>query len=441
MHTANTFKIVAGMLLGLALGLTAPVRAQPTAEDWQQDLTVLKEQLEAGHPNLYHTTPKAELDAAFAALQERLPHLASHEVVVEVARLLALVGDGHTFAMPGFDLLRPTTGFRKVPIRLAVFGEGLFVVEADSAHRGLLGARVLRIGEVDVGDAFDAATPLVGRYPGNTSILDWQVPEVLVTAEVLHALDLSATPEAVTYELTRAEGDTSRVTLTPVAIARHPFNGQPARPVTPVAWAKLQPSDEAPLHRRHPAKPYWFTVLEDSQTVYLQFDQVRDASEESFETFCTRLFARIDRIPAPRLIVDLRYNQGGDGTLNWALIQRLRDRPGLSRGGLLAVLVGPQTFSAGMMAAVALERYTDAVFIGRPTGAAPNHYGDTGLFVLPATGMTGVHAEVYWQLSDPEDQRPALVPDVVVVPSIVDVRQGRDRAMEAALERLVSATR
>lgn len=425
-------------LLGLFLSTPSTMQAQPTTAAWQQDLDALKHRLQAGHPDLYHTTSKADLDAAFAALEERLPDLATHEVVVEVARLLALVGDGHTFAMPGFDLLRPTTGFRKVPIRLAVFDEGLFVIRADSAHRDLPGARVLRVGRMDVDAAFEAAMPLVGRHPGNTSILDWQVPEMLVTAEVVQALGISATRDEVSYRLERADGTQASVSLVPVEIQRHPFNGQPARPAAPVSWENLREPEDGPLHLRHPEAPYWFTVLDDSNTVYVQFDQVRDAPDESFDAFCARLFTQVDRMASPRMIVDLRFNQGGDGTLNWALIQRLRDRPALSQQGRLAVLIGPQTFSAGMMAAVALERYTDAHFVGQPTGAAPNHFGDTGLFVLPATGLAGVHAMVYWQLSNPDDQRAALAPDIFIAPSMAAYRQGRDRALDAARDHLAT---
>jgi hypothetical protein len=38
-----------------------------------------------------------------------------------------------------------------------------------------------------------------------------------------------------------------------------------------------------------------------------------------------------------------------------------------------AALTSPQTFSAAMNFATRLERETDALFVGEPTGGAPNH--------------------------------------------------------------------
>lgn len=46
--------------------------------------------------NLFHTITPAEVDAAIQRLRERIPKLARHEIIVEMARIVAMVGDGHT---------------------------------------------------------------------------------------------------------------------------------------------------------------------------------------------------------------------------------------------------------------------------------------------------------------------------------------------------------
>ena len=52
------------------------------------------------HRNLFHTMTRAQFDAAVAALDERIPSLERHQIIVEMARIAAMVGDGHTNVAP-----------------------------------------------------------------------------------------------------------------------------------------------------------------------------------------------------------------------------------------------------------------------------------------------------------------------------------------------------
>jgi hypothetical protein len=86
-----------------------------------------------------------------------------------------------------------------------------------------------------------------------------------------------------------------------------------------------------------------------------------------------------------------------------------------------------------MMAAVMLERQTGTIFVGEPTGASPNHFGDSNLFTLPNSGATMMHSSIYWQLSDPDDDRPWIAPDIPVKLLSKDFISGRDPALETIL--------
>ncbi|MDX1579913.1 MAG: hypothetical protein R3266_15625, partial [Gemmatimonadota bacterium] len=86
-----------------------------------------------------------------------------------------------------------------------------------------------------------------------------------------------------------------------------------------------------------------------------------------------------------------------------------------------------------MHLAVQLERYTHALFVGTPTGATPNHFGDTELFTLPESGLEIEISALYWQNSDPRDARPWITPDIPVTPSAADYLAVRDAGLEAAL--------
>lgn len=407
--------------------------AQTSPETWQADLRFLVQRLETGHANLFHDVDRATFYDAVAQLEQRIPDLADHQIIIEIARLLARVQDGHTTAGLAFDILRPTTGFRKYPLRIAPFEEGFFVVQTAAAHEALLGQQLIAIGGHPVSDVFEAVSPLLSRSKRNASLLKWQAPELMVTAEVLHALGLIDMMEATEFSFGTARAPQT-ATLAPLAIEKRPFTGQAPQSIAPVEWKRVADQlTPRPLFQQKRDRPFWYTYLEPNQTVYLQFNQVRNAPDETFEAFCERLFAFIDTHAVAKLVIDLRFNQGGDGTLNWALIERIRTRPMLNTNGKVFALIGPQTFSAAMMAAVALERYTETLFVGEPTGASPNHYGDTGFVVLPNSGMALIHSEIYWQLSDPDDERPWIAPDIPVASSFSAFQRGEDPALEAIL--------
>ena len=139
----------------LVLTHAAPGWTMPPeqAAAWQDDLRVMAREMERTHKDLFHAISREEFAAKVAALEARIPSLERHEVIVEMARIVAAVGDGHTNIYPTRD---PRIGFHTLPVAFTFFGDGLFVRAVSESNRALLGARVLRIGDRDVGEAYEA---------------------------------------------------------------------------------------------------------------------------------------------------------------------------------------------------------------------------------------------------------------------------------------------
>jgi hypothetical protein len=70
---------------------------------WREDLEVMAREMARRHRNLFHQVPPARFDSAVAALHQRIPALQRHQIIVEMARIVALVGDGHTNIAPMRD--------------------------------------------------------------------------------------------------------------------------------------------------------------------------------------------------------------------------------------------------------------------------------------------------------------------------------------------------
>ena len=80
------------------------------------------------------------------------------------------------------------------------------------------------------------------------------------------------------------------------------------------SW-RNRPATAVPLYLRNMEKAYWFAYLPEKELVYFQYNMVTDDRGETFENFCGRLFRFIDEKDVDRLVIDLRWNGGGNNFL------------------------------------------------------------------------------------------------------------------------------
>jgi hypothetical protein len=173
--------------------------------------------------------------------------------------------------------------------------------------------------------------------------------------------------------------------------------------------------------------------LPDSKTVYFQYNAVLNQSKEPLEKFCKRLFEFIDQHDVDRLVIDMRWNGGGNNFLNRPLVGGLMRCDKVNQRGKLFVIVGRNTFSAAQCGATQIERYTNALFVGEPTGSRPNFVGETCLLDLPYSKMLASISDLFWQNSVAMDYRTWIGPQIYTPPTFETYRARRDPAMEAVL--------
>lgn len=410
---------------------TPPVTAE-WAQRWRDDLRFVAETLPRVHADLFHAVSRAHFQAALDSLAAGVPTMSHAQITVGLARVIALIGDGHTrLTLPfdstaGFFTGHSTTAppkipgltFGHLPVRLHAFADGFFITRAAPELRRLLGARVVRLGKLPIDDAVAAVAPTVQH--DNAMQLRDLVATWLVVPEILQARGVIADAAHVPLEVELPDGSRHTVTVEPVA------------PGHRVEWRDAR-LGAVPLSQQQPARRHWFTQLAGTSTVYARYAEVLDDSTESIARFATDLGRYVRDHGIDRLVLDIRDNPGGNGTLNRPLIREIIRAESLWRPGGLAVLIDRGTFSAAVMLAVLLEAETPAILVGEPTGGAPNGYGDSRRVRLPNTGLTIRASTLYWQLSDPRDTRDAVTPHVAVTPRFADYQAGRDVVLDTAL--------
>jgi hypothetical protein len=148
------------------------------AGEWQADLTVLKAELQRIHPRFRTCGLPAELDSQFAQLSGRLDSLTDSQIAVEVQRLLASVGDGHTLLWP-FGMKRGT--LLRAPVTLWWFEEGVYVVDGKHAGR-----RVVRIGTLPAEEVLLRLKPYISQ--DNDMQSRWAAPFYATLSDFLMAI-------------------------------------------------------------------------------------------------------------------------------------------------------------------------------------------------------------------------------------------------------------
>lgn len=385
---------------------------------WREDLHFLADQLRTQHANLYHHLSHDQFTEAVARLHNDIPGLSRHAVMVELSRLAASVGDGHTSFWLDFNT---SFGFQRYPLRFYEFSDGLIVRQTDRTHQAYLGARLTHIGQFTVEEALARLEAVVS---GDNSLMRRQKAcAVCNIPEVLHALGLI--PELDAGELTLVGLDGKTITLRPPSLM----------PDAIPEWVNLN-QNETPLAlwQQHPERFYGFEYLEPHRLVYFNHRVVRHAGDLPFNVFCQQLFDFIDTHPVERLVIDLRSNGGGDNRLNQSPVHSLICCPKVNQQGRLFTIISRHTFSAAMNLAVDLERNTQTLFVGEPTGASPNHYGENANATLPHSGLTLTISKWYWQSSWPDDTRLWIEPQLPVAMHSTDYRNNRDPVLEAVIQ-------
>ena len=273
----------AGFLLGQAAEPAAPAApsAETEARKWREDLRFMASEMPKRHRNLFHTMTREQFEQAVQSLDARIPSLARHQIIVEMARIAAMVGDGHTNVAPTRD---PKIAFRAYPLRLYLFDDGLAVRAASREHAAAVGARVVRIGKATAEEAYRAARDLIGR--DNEMGAKFFAPHLLVMPEILHALGLVADMEDAAFTLSKG-GRTWVERFSPAGPADLMSPDTDASWLAKPGFVDARDAAERPRPRwlQSPQNKYWFEYLPEARTVYVQFNQVGNKDDESIEAF------------------------------------------------------------------------------------------------------------------------------------------------------------
>ena len=408
-------------------------------EAWRQDIDAVLERFLRYDRSFSEPRRLAARDA-LQNLKSRISRLSDQAVIVALARAVAISGNAHT----RLYLMRNRTEVRRVPLRVWWFGNELRIIRAANANADLLGCRIDKIDHWNVETAFQKVQ---GIKAGNASWQRYMSVYFLTSPDVLFGAGVLSKPDDLPLRV-NCDGKSRTVTLLPLPLRRATtpveawWDLAPAYPNTDGLMSALD-TEKAPIYLKHPDRNYWAEYLEEPAVIYLQSNRAQEMSSVPMAEFIQQVTALLQRHAVKALIVDVRFNTGGDAGVTTPLVETLAPR---LKSLPVVVLTSRTTFSAGITQAVQWKQYASASIVGEPVGDDLDMWSEGGNLLLPNSGLTVHYANGFHTYSQKEypSFKPyfadlnvaALTPNEVVEPTWSQYREGKDPVLDAALARI-----
>ena len=395
-------KTVTALALACSLALAIPTFAAPAAEEQagrQEDLELLYQTIRDRHPGPFTNTPEQEFLARIAQIEARIDTEDSMSFGLDLQSLAALIGDSHT-----------TTNLNSI-------------LSSGHMWQDYLGWVVHSVNGFSMDQVQEKMAPLISA--DNEIKLRRQLSQVFGHQEIMVYCGLLKPEEDLTLTL---ENGTS-ITLSPLSMQDQ--SGWPE-----INGLSQQRQGSAPTD--YQKGTYYFSLPLDSRTYYIQYNQCMEDPELPMETFTAQVMADLEQGSYSVLLLDLRNNGGGSDGVIIPLLMELA--PLVRRGELeLWGLVGEATFSSASINALEIREMGGGL-AGEPTSGSVDHFGSTGSFTLPNTGVrvsmstkfidTGTLLECAAGLGVEPIQ-----PDVTVYQTLEDYLAGQDTLVDALCAR------
>lgn len=401
------FPEIAALLDSYSVNL--PIGRQPTGvftrtEKWLHDIAYLEELVSKHHYDPSLKTPESVREQMLRELSNNISELTDRQIVARLFRYIGMLGTGH-------DMLYAGTGLQWFSLKTYMFADGLYIIEADDEK--LVGTRIEKFNDTDASSAFELISSSM-----STDNTMWPLllgMRYIMSPDLLEEFGVVDNSENVILTLTDQQGNTKEVV-------------PQLRPYIAGGLLALG-GDENPLYLSRLDEAFWFTELAESRALYLQVNTMNEASPGGFSNISEKIQAAAENPSVEHLILDVRHNSGGSESLSVPIVRALTHFDASPDKGDIYILIGRNTFSAAQILIGSIEKFTDAIFVGEPSGSSPIFPGPIFQFQLPFSGAIGSVATSSFQTTGPGDSRIWVAPDIPVTLTSQQYFAGEDPAL------------
>ena len=366
-----------------------------------EDLVYLYEFLEENHPSFYNSIDESE---ARVILEEEI---AKTEINSEndssfffsLQHIASIPHDSHTSMALTYELFLSENVF---PIVFDFFSDELVVVAIESCSSSFLSKTVESINGVSVEEIISRAGEMIPH--DNDVHLKLELKNnYLSFAEFYTAVEIDSDDMRISF----SDG-------TVLTLEKMPYS-------------LFSSIDFSYLRKGYPdtlgLECYYSAYkLPDPEALLINYHLCADMSDYPFRDFALDVSRLIDEYEYGKIVIDLRYNSGGNSEVIKPLVEVLKEKD-----VDIFVLIDEGTFSSAVLNALTLKNELDAIFVGRPTGGSASHYGEIKSGTLPNSGLGFTYSTKFFDfgISGP------LMPDILIEKDIDDYIDGVDTDLKA----------
>jgi len=373
--------------------------------DWQSDIEQVRKELPRLHHNFFHAKNEAKFYSKIDRLAQQFSHMDTYGIVMELARVVATARDAHTAVMLPQNY--------RLPLDCYPFAEGLYITATNDESKGLLHTKILKIEACETGDAYKKLTEIIPHE--NLQFVLSSLPSFIICVDILYGTGIITNPEEIVLTVENDEGKAFKHTVRPLKYDDYE---------RAESFSKI-----LPLYRQNRERFYWSSL--DSGILYVNYNKCREMETLSVREFTEAIKAEItNNMGIQKVVIDFRNNQGGNSELLKPFLVWLSRNKNINQRGRLFAIVGRDTFSSASLNVFYLKYNTSAIFVGEPTGAKPNHFGEVKYLELESSGLMIRYSTKYYELVD-DDEQLFFVPDIECKVSFADYVRGIDNCMAA----------
>jgi hypothetical protein len=373
---------------------------------------------------------------------------------VALMRIVALADNGHS-RIENERSAAP----QGLPIRVAAFSDGIYIMRAAEANADLLGSRVTAIDGQAIDDVMTKLEQLRGGTP------QWRrlnASQYLVLQDLLYGTDVAPDMQHSNWTVETPFGAAITRRLDAYVLSA----SEPALfvkrwvssdPVTGMGeqWRAAKPDRPLPISLTEFDEAFRSLPLPGTCTQLVQLKSNSDQAGRSIKEFVSSTESRLRKSRPCSVILDLRYDDGGDFVNTYGFARELPKL--VPPTGKIIVLTGSATFSAGISTAAFVKHAGQGrvVIIGEPVGDRLQFFSEGGRGCLPNYPLciayeTGKHDYqhactdwdvCFWLNYFFKFQVESLDPDEVIPFSFKDWRAGVDRVLDRATTLAMASTR
>lgn len=366
--------------------------------------------------NFYQEDMRVRFIEQVYSLLDRIPELSDLGILYEMQRITAELSDTHSSVnLP----ITESFAFTVEPI-YSDNGVQLHAVRLPSEYSDALYGQLVSINGVSIEDVIDGLSKYISHE--NEYWMMFRLTNIIWNDMITRKGSLQAIgvvgdqDDTAVFEFVTVDGE-------------HIFAELPA--VTPEEYRQIDKimgdwyaSDQF-SYSHYASTYYWYDYAEPSGTLYIRFNWEIEKTDYRYSDFIAD-FREAASGNAEKLIVDLRFNAGGNMQVSQDFVDAFMD---MDFEQIYILIDGGSCSNAVTLAAELRQKLPNSLLVGTPAGQPANFFAAAHDYPLPNSGYTFAVSDMWYEYWT-DYEYDALMPDITVYQTLEDYKNGIDTVLE-----------